>query len=142
MAQVVRWYICPLQTRADGRIVIPQSLRTLLQGRWTYYILPGNQWALTRIRGDDAQHAILDAAPGMFAIPRERTGRWSVRAPQALKDRLTALGLVIQGDPWPDEVLDLIGQFHQNFNGNYKSAWSRAREKRSDEDSLGAVEQV
>src|SRR3990172_10404872 len=101
MAQVVRWYLCPLEVRAlDGKLIIPQSIRTLLQGRWTYYRLPGDQWALVRIRGEDTQHTTLAARPECFAWPRGRAQRWNAASSVALRQRLIALGIVITGNPF------------------------------------------
>ena len=137
--QVVRWYVMPLELRADGKRIIPQALRTLVQGRWTYYELPGDQWALVRVRGERVQQAVLEAAPGTFAFPRTRLKTWA-DFPAGFKARLTALGFTIATNPFPDEVLDLLGQFHADYIG--APAWDRNRERRRDEPLLNAVEEV
>ena len=139
--QVIRWYLCPLQTDAAARLMVPPALRKLVQGRWTIYRLPGMAWALVRVRGEDVQHAGLTAAPGIFEIPRGRTQRWSAAAPLALRNRLTALGIDVSDNPFPDQVLDRIGESHRTLYAN-PLAWDRAKEKRSDESTLSAVEEV
>jgi hypothetical protein len=139
--QVIRWYLLPLETRFDGVKTAPVVLRVLVQGRWTLYALPGLEWALARIRGEDSQHATLSAAPGIFSFPRGRGQRWNSAASTELKERISLLGIGISGDPFPDEVLDLIGSAHKAFRGD-PSPWDRSKESRGDEVVLGALEQV
>ena len=137
--QIIRWYLCPLEVSADGKRIIPQALRVIVQGRWTYFRLPGDAWALVRIRGERAQHIALNAAPGTFAFPRGRDKTWA-DFPAGFKSRLAALGFTVADDPFPDEVLDRLGQFHATYIG--APAWDRARERRSDEAALSAAEEV
>ena len=149
MAQVVRWYLMPLEERplGSGRWQPLQALRVLLQGRWTYYRLPDN-WALVRVRGQDTQHGILEGRSELHPWPRGRGQRWNAASSVALRQRLQALGVTITGNPFADEVLDQVGQAHQDWLSSqvgqpaYATAWNRTRERRSDEATLGAVEEV
>ena len=140
MAQRIRWYLMPLTTMADGRLRIPPAIRNTLQGFWVFYRLPGDAWALVRVRGEELQHTALAALPGTILWPRGRTERWDVAAPQRLQNRLTELGITIAGNPWPDEALDQVGQAHQNYAGGYSAPWSRLRERRLAVIDLDAVE--
>ena len=141
--KTIRYYLMPLAAPQPGerlRLAVPLPLQ---QGDQVQtYFLPGFQWGMVRLRTEQLNHDTISAVPGVLTWPRGKTQTWKFAVPPGLRTRLTALGVTIPDDVYPDAALDLLGQFHQDQMGGYRTPWSRARERQPLDEATGAVEEL
>lgn len=142
MAKTIRYYLVSVNASLDGRVQPVTPLPLQISDRMQLYHLPGKDWSIARIRTESINHSTIAGTTGVRIWPRGRLKQWKdINAP-VLKTLLTTKGVVIPDTAWPDEALDILCQFHQDQMGGYRTPWSRVRERRTDDDTLGAVEEV